>query len=120
NVCYYCTKFNKKVCIDNCLATTHPELAKQWHPTKNGDLTPYKVIAGSSKKIWWQCLVVPDHEWEAVINSRVKGNGCPCCSGHKVVLSNCLIISHPEIAKQWHSTKNGDLTPYNIVAGSHK
>lgn len=25
------------------LAETHPEVSKQWHPTKNGDLTPYDV-----------------------------------------------------------------------------
>ena len=23
------------------LAETHPEVAKQWHPTKNGNLTPF-------------------------------------------------------------------------------
>ena len=28
------------------LAETHPELAKQWHPTKNGDLTADKATQG--------------------------------------------------------------------------
>ena len=32
------------------LATTHPQLVKQWHPYKNGRLTPEKVKAGSHKK----------------------------------------------------------------------
>lgn len=32
------------------LSVTHPELAAQWHPTKNAELTP-----GSGKKVWWQC-----------------------------------------------------------------
>ncbi len=33
------------------LAETHPELAKEWHPTKNDD-TPYDVTFGSHKKMW--------------------------------------------------------------------
>ena len=33
------------------LAETHPEVAKQWHPTKNGDLTPYDVTKGLDKYI---------------------------------------------------------------------
>ena len=37
------------------LAETHPEVAKQWHPTKNGDLTPYDVTKGMNKKVWEKC-----------------------------------------------------------------
>lgn len=36
--------------VDNSLAILFPQLAKEWHPTKNGLLTPDDVIAGSSKK----------------------------------------------------------------------
>ena len=32
------------------LSVTHPDLAKEWHPTKNGELTPNDVTAGSDKK----------------------------------------------------------------------
>jgi hypothetical protein len=32
------------------LAETHPELAKQWHPTKNGNLSPEDVTLKSGKK----------------------------------------------------------------------
>ena len=35
------------------LAETHPDLAAQWHPTKNGELTPYDVTAGTDKSVWW-------------------------------------------------------------------
>lgn len=30
------------------LAETMPELAKEWHPIKNGDLTPNDITAGNS------------------------------------------------------------------------
>ena len=115
---------NRKIVLSNCLATTHPELSKEWHPTKNGNLTPYNFVPGSTEKVWWKCDVEDDHEWLAVINSRAKigekGNGCPCCVGQKVVLSNCLATLFPELSKEWHPTKNGELTPYNITCGTRK
>jgi hypothetical protein len=103
-------------------AADYLELVKQWHPTKNGDLKPINFSFGSSKKIWWKCPVSEDHEWQASVKNRIRtnGGGCPCCVGQKVVPSNCLATTHPELIKQWHPTKNGDLTPFDIVAGSSK
>lgn len=77
--CPYCT--NKRVCNDNSLLTTHPEIASQWHPTKNGELTPNMFVAGSGQKVWWQCE--KGHEWDAVIVSRKAGTGCPTCQSEK-------------------------------------
>lgn len=37
------------------LAELNTELAKQWHPTKNGDLTTFDVFPKSHKKVWWKC-----------------------------------------------------------------
>ena len=34
----------------NDLQTYHPDLAKQWHPSKNADLKPTEVLPGSGKK----------------------------------------------------------------------
>jgi len=102
------------------LAEANPELAKQWHPTKNGDLTPGDVSPSSGKKVWWKCNKFDDHEWKSTINNRAQGNGCACCSGYRVVLSNCLTTTHPKLAKEWHPTKNGDLTPSDVTEGSHK
>jgi hypothetical protein len=55
-----------------------PELAAEWHPTKNGDLTPKDVPTGSSKRATWRC--VEGHEWIAIISSRAGGRGCPTCA----------------------------------------
>ena len=108
-----------KVVKSNCLETKFPEIAKQWHPTKNGKLTPRDVVYGSGKKVWCKCPVAKDHEWEKKINARTSGINCPCCSNYKVVKSNCLLITHPEIAKQWHPFKN-TLKPDDVVSGSHE
>ena len=37
------------------LLKNNPELAKEWHPTKNGSLEPTDLTLGSNKKVWWVC-----------------------------------------------------------------
>ncbi|MBQ4037171.1 MAG: hypothetical protein IJC84_03500 [Clostridia bacterium] len=61
----------------NDLATTHSNLAKEWHPTKNGDLHSYSVTHGSGKKVWWKCP--RGHEYVASVLHRVHGTSCPRC-----------------------------------------
>ena len=60
----------------NDLETHNPKVAKEWHPTKNGDLKPDQVYPFSNRKVLWKCD--HGHEWEATINSRQQ-NGCPEC-----------------------------------------
>ena len=63
----------------NDLATTYPHIAKEWHPTKNGDLKPTRVSYGSKKRVWWLCLDC-GYEWEAIIANRTsKDTKCPNC-----------------------------------------
>ena len=102
----------------NDLATVLPELAAQWHPTKNGDLTPDKVFPGTKQKVWWVCE--KGHEWQAQINSRKQGCGCPVCAGRSVLPGeNDLGSQFPEIAAQWHPEKNGERAPQNVSAFSN-
>lgn len=103
----------------NDLATKRPDLAAEWHPTKNGDLKPEDVTYGSGKKVWWLCSC--GHEWEAAINNRVKGNGCPYCSNRILMKGlNDLASVRPDLAAEWHPTKNGGLKPEDVTAGSSK
>ena len=101
------------------LATRYPDLAAEWHPTKNGDLTPSDVLPGSHRLVWWQCP--HGHEWRAQIKSRVSGAGCPVCSNRALLRGvNDLATNNPELARQWHPTKNGDLTPSDVVPGTRR
>jgi very-short-patch-repair endonuclease len=102
------------------LAEVNPELAKQWHPTKNRDLTPSDFFAKSGIKVWWKCEKGDDHEWESIIVNRTRGRGCPMCSNYITVKSNCLVTTHPQLATQWHPTKNNTLVPENFTHGSHQ
>lgn len=73
--CPYCS--NQRVLSNyNDLASINPDLASQWHRAKN-HLSPTEVTAGSNKKAWWICN--RGHEWQASINSRNQGRGCPSC-----------------------------------------
>lgn len=99
----------------NDLATVDPKIAAEWHKTKNGDLLASQVSIGSHKKQWWECG--KGHEWQATISSR-RRNGCPVCSNRLVVEHvNDLLTTHPEIAAQWHPTKNGMLNPKQVALG---
>jgi len=103
----------------NDLATTHPVLAAQWHPTKNAPLTPGDVVSGHHRKVWWICD--KGHEWQAQIYSRAHGAGCPVCAGKTVVPGeNDLASRFPDLAAQWHGEKNGALTPQAVGAYSNR
>lgn len=103
----------------NDLESCFPKIAKEWHPTKNGNIKPSMISKGSAKEYWW----IDDlgHEWKASCHSRTQGTGCPYCSGSRVLIGyNDLGTICPQLAIEWHPTKNGDVTPQNITASSGK
>ena len=101
------------------LASRFPDLAKEWHPTKNGDLTPDQVLWGSNRRVWWQCA--RGHVWDARVKSRAAGAGCPYCASRQISPGdNDLAAQYSDLAAQWHPTKNGDLRPQDVVAGSRR
>ena len=64
------------------MVVTHPHLAEMFHPTKNGAVTPETVIAGTGRRLWWQCPCKPEHEFErsgSYMSRLQKGSHCPYC-----------------------------------------
>ena len=110
-----------KVSVTNSLSSLFPMIATQWHPTKNIGVRPEEVLAGTLKKYWWICPEGPDHEWQAsVIHRTLQGVGCLCCSGRKASVTNSIWSLFPKVALQWHSDKNHEVTPDQVVYGSNK
>lgn len=122
--------YNRRIGVDICpvcaghivfpgfndLASCNPDLASQWHPTKNRACTPQNVRPYTHKKVWWRCE--KGHEWQATIGSRTAGASCPVCANRIIVPGiNDLAYTHPELAAQWHPTKNGTLTPQKVSHG---
>ncbi len=60
------------------LFENNPELSIQWHPLKNGEITPNDITPGSGYKAWWLCHSC-GYEWEAIVKNRSNGQGCPQC-----------------------------------------
>lgn len=107
------------------LAVDNPILAAQWHPNRNGDLIPANVPACSNKKVWWLC---PDcgYEWESTVGNRNhlrNPRGCKECAKaarwgfRRPRPGRSLAERFPDIAAWWHPTKNGDLTPRDVLPG---
>jgi very-short-patch-repair endonuclease len=115
----------RKLSVTNSFAARYPDGVSLWHPTRNGDLTPDRVLAGSPDPVWWRCPDGPDHEWEVsplVLGSHslAKGRkGCPFCASKRASVTNS-VASHPVLAAEWHPTRNGDKRPEDVVAATSR
>ena len=114
--CPYCSG-RRVIKGENDLLTTNSSLTKEWNYAKNDGLTPMDVMPNSQKMVWWVCS--KGHEWQARIDSRNHGNGCPYCSGRYAIAGETdLATLNPKLAKEWHPTRNGELTPRDVLPGS--
>jgi len=78
----------------NDLKTLNPKLARQ---LVDADATTLKT--SSHAKVKWKCKY--GHTWDARVADRSKGQGCPICSGKKILIGfNDLKTTHPHIAKE--------------------
>lgn len=74
--CPYCA--HKLATPTTSLAAIAPQIADEWHPGLNGELSPTDVLPYSHQEIWWRCA--SGHVWSARVGSRMEGTGCPTCA----------------------------------------
>ena len=113
--CPYCGR--RRASSENNLAVVFPEIAAQWHPAKNVPVTSDQVSPTSRTKFWWICS--KGHEWLTSPGGR-RDRGCPYCANKAVNPENSLAITQPELAAEWHPSKNFPLTPERVTWGSRK
>ena len=103
----------------NDLATTHPSLVAEWNVARNARLTACKVVAGSDRRVWWQCK--NGHEWRATISSRaLGGHGCPYCTEKRRIPGETdFATKYPQIAAEWDQERNGDI-PNQLAPQSNR
>lgn len=102
---------------ENDLKTLCPEVVKEWNYEKNNDLTPAQVTVRSNRKVWWICR--KGHEWQASVEKRVSGKGCPYCN-HKLASSeNNFAVIFPEKLKLWDWDMNS-ISPHELLPHSNK
>ena len=95
-----------------------PELLEEYMLDKNS-VAPEDITPSSNKKYWWKCKTC-GYEWQAPASSRYKGHGCQACNGSVLSPTNNLAVMAPELAKEWHPTKNGNLRPEDVTPYSDK
>ena len=116
--CPYCSG-HRAIKGETDLATTNPQLIKEWDFEKNTAITPYELTPGSSNKVWWKCL--KGHSWETSVNSRIRGRGCPYCINKKVLRGyNDLATTDPKLLEEWDFDKNTEISPYEVTSGTEK
>jgi len=113
------------------LLDVFPFLTEQWNYERNLGWGPEHFSFGSNIKVHWKCAVGADHLWQAPVTTvvrsirdaevhkceRVGAYGCPFCRGLKVSVTNNLLNLYPEVASQWHASKN-TIGPDEVTFGS--
>ena len=102
----------------NDLATTNPEMLKEWDYDKN-DVLPTEVFSGSRNIIWWKCE--KNHSYQTRLADKKNGSKCPYCCNQKILKGyNDLVTTNPELVKEWNYKKNISISPTDVTSGSRK
>ena len=121
--CPYCCG-KRPFSSETDFATTHPEIAKQWDYSMNGELKPEMVSSDSSRKVWWRCSIPSHPSWRTAVHLRLKvkgGSKCPVCANRKILSGvNDLKTLRPDLAAEWHPSRNEAVTPRHVGVGTNK
>jgi hypothetical protein len=93
-----------KVTLERSLAKTHPHLIDEWIDTTSIDM----VSKSSKKRVLWKCLAGLNHpDYPLQVCTRAKKEVCcPECCIIMALETGSLTITHPNIAAEWHPSKN--------------
>ncbi|WP_225310286.1 zinc-ribbon domain-containing protein [Microbacterium testaceum] len=120
NGCPYCGG-QKALAGFNSITDLYPDVAAEWHPSKNGLLRPTDLRPGSDEMIFWLCKK-RGHTFEAMPKDRcLNGVNCGYCRNLLVDAStNSLAATEPAFIAEWDEEGNGELTPWHVTAGSDR
>jgi hypothetical protein len=102
--------------INESIFKTHPDIAKDWSPDKNGKLTPKMFSKNSRYEASWCCHICGV---ETVKSIKIY-NGCRQCKEAKRLKKKNLELDFPEISKEWNKEKNRDKLPSDFMSASNK
>lgn len=120
--CKVCRKIDslkkKKKVQANSLRTKHPDIADEFHSTKNGYHTAETITCGSTLLMWWICQKC-GNEWKQGVSKRLRvGKNCYNCRKKEKDYNNSLGKNCPHLLKEWDYTKNIDIDPFVISQNS--
>lgn len=94
----------------NTIAKVRPSLVPLWNQEKNGERALTSVDAASTGNAWWRCE--KGHDFQRPPLLMVRDASCPVCT----VLAKSLAVTNPAVAREWHPTRNGEVTPAQVEA----
>ena len=92
----------------NTIAKARPSLVPLWNAEKNGEQSPNSVDAAYAGNAWWRCP--KGHDFQRSPLLMLRDAACPVCA----VAAKSLATTNPEVAREWHATKNGGITPTQV------
>ena len=126
-----CPACYKSALRESSLALRHPDLATEWHPTRNPSFDPAVIGHASARRVWWRCREC-GHEWRATVKHRtLRSQGCPECGKRRlaeyaasaqrwrVPRDKSIGVRHPELLSEWHPDRNEGLDPFAVGTGSN-
>lgn len=116
-----CPKCSGKVLTpETSFAGVRPDLVSWWDDERNGGVSAEDVFANTHKKYYFVCP--HGHSYPRAVYQMTMSNagGCKYCSGQVATAQNNLKVTHPDLAAQWHPTKNGNNKPEDYLSGSNK
>jgi hypothetical protein len=96
------------------LMLSRPDLVREWHPSKNGSLSPRDVRIDSSRDVYWLCD--QGHWWLATVADRVSGMKCSYCRELQAKGIIRMASAMPGLLKEWHPSKNQGLRAQDMPA----
>jgi len=98
--------------------TLYKNLMHEWDYTKNEALNPASLSRGSKRKAWWRCATCK-LSYEASVQKRAAGGGCPYCTGHLVSHLNSVAAKRPDLVDEWALDLN-EQTPDEVAVHSNR
>ena len=120
------SKHKRIIALKGSFADNYPHLLKEWDYDRNKGLYPKMLPPHCGEKVWWICITCR-HSWQATMDARATGGGCPKCADKQRTLSQRKRIvelrgafadTHPHLIKDWNYSKN-EGTPNDYSPGSH-
>lgn len=104
----------------NSLKARFPEIVAQEWDFKKNTIDPDTISPHYRKKVWWKCS--NGHSYDSLPGNKVRNTGanCPYCSSQKLCKETSLGFVNPDLSKEWHPTKNGVTTPFDVFANSNQ
>jgi hypothetical protein len=69
----------RRVPAEGSLAAKRPDLVGELDPVREAGVDPWRLVAGSHRRVWWRCA--QGHRWQASVANRARlRSGCPVCA----------------------------------------